>query len=139
MNKILLLLILISSSIAFGQKPKFKDLKKESLKSIQRKAEVLIDAKDNGNYSIVGVDGNQKDMENYLKKYILAEKDTALIEIRNQKTVGFDKYQRCFFEISKIYQSIWEETAKKLYNKKFTECTTEEKEKINKMYPIRVF
>ena len=139
MNKILLLLILISSSIAIGQKPKFKDLKKDSLKSIQRKAEVLIDAKDKGNFKIVGVDGNQKEQNNYLKNYILAEKDTALIEIRNQKTVGFEKYQRCFFEISKIYQSIWEETAKKLYSKKFAECTTEEKEKINKIYPVRVF
>ncbi|MEZ4936339.1 MAG: hypothetical protein R2799_01960 [Crocinitomicaceae bacterium] len=138
MLKLLLFITLFIAGSAFSQRFDFKNMNKDSLQNIHRYPILRLEMTEKDEFRVPGVEGKYQAHKDSLKKYILENKEKSNISV-NKKASGynFDKYRKCFFEVAKIYEQIWNEQASKRFNKKFEECSTEEKEEITKVYPVK--
>jgi hypothetical protein len=130
-------ILILFSGICSGQDYKFKKVSNDSISSINKNPLLQLEIVDGDKFKITGIEGNFKTQKESLKNYILEKKEKANIGIKDKKTIGFDNYQKCFFEVGTIYQEIWNEQAIKLFQKDFKDCSVDQKEKITGTYPIK--
>ncbi len=134
---ILIFLILGLTSISYSQKHGLKDMDLNKLKEKDQNPVLLLSLNEKNEFRLPNTEGDYKAHKQKLKSYILVNKTKANISLdKNKHGDNFDKYQKCFFEVGKIYEEIWEEQSKSKYGKSFNKLKIEEKESITKEYPL---
>lgn len=138
MHKLVFLFLFFTlSGNAFGQKFDFKKINRDSLNTLNSEAQIHLIILAENQFKINEVEGDYAAQKAFLKSYILEKKERANIGVANKKEIDFEKYQKCFFEVSLIYEEIWEEEAQRKHSKPFSECTVEQKQEIVQIYPVK--
>lgn len=139
MLRTLFILSAVFSGLVHAQKFDFKDMNKQKLKEIDQRnnGALLLKLDKQDKIKIIGAPENLKSHKDSLKSYIFQEKEKAIIRLdKTQENYSFEKYKKCLFQVGKIYEEVWNEIAQKKHQKKFDDCSTNEKEVITAEYPL---
>lgn len=136
MFKYTLLLLFFCPFLLLAQKFDFRQVKKDTLSDINSNPALKLHVLEKGEFKIAKIEGDFKNQIESLKAYILSKKEKANIGIANRSEINFERYQKCFFKVAKIYEEVWNEMALKKFKREFQKCALEEKEEVTAKYPL---
>ena len=134
---ILIFLMIGFTSVSQSQNHGLKDMDLNKLKEKDQNPVLLLTLNEKNEFRLPNTEGDYNSHKQKLKTYIYIHKSKANISIDKSKHGDdFNIFQKCFFEVGKIYEIIWEEIAQEKFKKSFKKLNIEEKESITKEYPL---
>lgn len=91
-----------------------------------------------GSLFLDGVPADVKQIRHKIKEFVVRKGPSHIIELQTDRVCSYDDYFALQNEIVRSYREIRDAAAKKRFSCAFSQCTEEQKEKLNSDYPQRI-